>query len=63
MEKQTFDVPDLEVLTGLGKSTLYELDRKGEIPGRLKNVGRRKLFSRARIMEWLEGRPDGPGGD
>ena len=62
MERMTIDVPDLEELSGLGKSTIYEQARAGKIPGTIR-VGRRLLFSRARIMEWLEGRSDGPEAD
>ena len=58
MERQTVDVADLQDLTGLGRSTIYELDRAGKIPGKLENVGRRKLFSRAKILAWLQGRED-----
>ena len=63
MEKQTVDVPDIMQMSGLGRSKIYELDREGKIPGRVENVGRRKLWGRAKVLKWLAGGSDGPEGD
>ena len=63
MERQTVDVDDILELSGLGRSKIYELSREGLIPGEIKNVGRRKLWGRERVLAWLQGRGDGPEGE
>lgn len=44
---------------GIGKSTVYELAKKDQIPHR--RIGKRKLFVLAEIDEWLESQRRGPG--
>ena len=52
MEKQVLDVKEVVELTGLPRLTVYEMGRSGAIPGRIK-VGRRVLFSRSKVFQWL----------
>lgn len=35
--------------------TLYEALRRGDVPGR--QIGRRWIISRRRLMRWIEGKP------
>ena len=61
-DKLTFDAREVQKLSGLALSTVFEKSRNGEIPGAIR-VGRRLLFSRARILEWLDGRENDREGD
>jgi excisionase family DNA binding protein len=51
---EVLNVDDVAVLLGLGKNTIYEAANRGEIPHR--RVGRRLIFSRTAVMEWLQGK-------
>jgi excisionase family DNA binding protein len=51
---EVLNVDDVADLLGLGKNTIYEAANRGEIPHR--RVGRRLIFSRTAVMEWLQGK-------
>ena len=57
--KLTVDVEDIIVMSGLGRSKVHELRRGHKIPGEIENIGRRKLWNRRRVAEWLGGRGNG----
>ena len=61
-KKLTFDAREVHELSGLALSTIFEKSRTGEIPGAIR-VGRRLLFSRAKIMAWLDGQSEEREGD
>ncbi len=44
-------------ITGLSRSTLYRLERKGELPRRIKISSNTVGWSLAAIQKWIEGRP------
>lgn len=58
MERRTLDAREVCELSGLALSTVYERAREGQLPGVLK-VGRRLLFSRTKVLAWLEGNGGG----
>jgi excisionase family DNA binding protein len=41
-------------LLGVGRNSVYEAANRGEIPHR--RVGKRLIFSRTAVMEWLQGK-------
>ncbi len=49
------NVDQVAELLGLGRNTVYDAVNRNEIPHR--RVGRRLIFSRAAVMQWLQGRP------
>lgn len=49
------NVDQVAELLGLGRNTVYDAANRGEIPHR--RVGRRLIFSRTAVMEWLSGKP------
>lgn len=51
---EVLNVNQVAELLGLGRNTVYEAASRGEIPHR--RVGRRLIFSRAAVMEWLMGK-------
>ena len=53
-ESEVLTVAQVAELLGLHPKTVYDHAGAGDIPHR--RVGRRLLFSRAAIMEWLKGR-------
>lgn len=52
---EVLNVDQVADLLGLGKNTVYEAAGRGEIPHR--RVGRRLIFSRVAVLEWLQGKP------
>ena len=58
VDRLTLDAREVKALSGLALSTIFEKARTGEIPGTFR-VGRRLLFSKARILEWLDARNNG----
>ncbi len=50
--RATFDVAEMAQLLGLGRDTIYEAARRGELPGMLR-IGRRIVFARAAVLAWL----------
>jgi excisionase family DNA binding protein len=48
------NVDQVADLLGLGRNTVYEAANRGELPHR--RVGRRLLFSRTAVLEWLAGK-------
>lgn len=62
VDRLTLDAREVKALSGLALSTIFEKARAGEIPGTIR-VGRRLLFSKARVLEWLDGRGNGVGGE
>ena len=54
MSPDVLTVEQVAALLGLGRNTVYEAAGRGEIPHR--RVGRRLLFSRTAVLEWLAGK-------
>jgi len=50
---------DVATLLGLREHGVYDGATRGEIPAR--RVGRRVLFSRRAIVEWMHGKPTDKG--
>lgn len=46
-------VKDVQSLTGLCASTIYDRARQGRLPGRIK-VGTRILFDEEKLQAWLD---------
>jgi excisionase family DNA binding protein len=51
---EVLNVEQVADLLGLGRNTVYEAASRGEIPHR--RIGRRLIFSRSAVMEWLQGK-------
>ncbi|SPY08084.1 MULTISPECIES: helix-turn-helix transcriptional regulator [Oligella] len=47
------DIKDLQKIVKLGKTTIYDLIKKGEFP-QPKRVGRRSLWDISEIQVWVE---------
>jgi excisionase family DNA binding protein len=52
--RETLTIPEVAVLLGVGRNTLYEAARRGEIP--TLRIGRRLLVPRLALENWLTGR-------
>ncbi|MDI6709473.1 MAG: helix-turn-helix domain-containing protein [Bacillota bacterium] len=50
--RETIDADEVAAMTGLSAWSIYNLVRRGEIPHI--RVGRRVLFRRSSILNWLE---------
>jgi prophage regulatory protein len=48
--------PDVEALTGLARSTLYDLMSKGDFPRPVKLTGKAVAWPESKITEWLASR-------
>jgi excisionase family DNA binding protein len=48
---------DVQALTGLGRTTTYDLLRSGTIPGVLK-VGKQYLIARTNLLLWINGQAE-----
>jgi len=46
--------PDVERLTGLARSTLYERMESGDFPRAVRLVGRSVGWIEAEVLEWIE---------
>lgn len=42
-------------LLGIAKNTVYELAKRGDIPGVIPLAGRQLRFSRSAILNWIDG--------
>ncbi len=51
---EVLSVEEVADLLGLGRNTVYDAANRGEIPHR--RVGRRLIFSRTAVLEWLSGK-------
>lgn len=51
---EVLTVDQVAELLGLGRNSVYDAANRGEIPHR--RIGRRLLFSRTAVMEWLQGK-------
>ena len=51
MSEDVLNVAGVAELLGLGRNTVYDAASRGEIPHR--RVGKRLLFSRTAVLEWL----------
>jgi prophage regulatory protein len=49
--------PAVEQLTGLSRSTIYDLMTKGEFPRSVRLTGRAVAWPESAIAEWLAQRP------
>lgn len=54
MTPDVLNVEQVADLLGLGRNTVYDAANRGEIPHR--RIGRRLLFSRTAVLEWLAGK-------
>ncbi len=54
MPAEVLNVDEVAELLKLGRNSVYEAASRGEIPHR--RVGRRLIFSRAAVLEWLSGK-------
>lgn len=52
---EVMSVDEVAELLGVARDTVYDAAGRGEIPHR--RLGRRLIFSRVAVMEWLHGRP------
>ncbi len=52
---EVLNVDQVAELLGLGKNTIYDAANRGEIPHR--RIGRRLIFSRTAVLQWLQGKP------
>ena len=53
--------PQVEELTGLPRTTIYELVRKGQFPPPVPLVGRTVAWPEPAVREWIESRIAGKG--
>lgn len=53
-ESEVLSVDQVAELLGLGRNTVYDAAGRGEIPHR--RIGRRLIFSRTAVLEWLQGK-------
>jgi len=51
---EVLTVDQVADLLGLGRNTVYDAVNRGEIPHR--RIGRRLIFSRTAVLEWLAGK-------
>ena len=51
---EVLNVGQVADLLGVGRNSVYDAANRGQIPHR--RVGRRLIFSRAAVMEWLSGK-------
>lgn len=51
---EVLNVDEVAELLRVGRNTVYEAANRGEIPHR--RVGRRLIFSRSAVMNWLNGK-------
>lgn len=50
-QREVMSVEQVAEFLGLGRNTVYDAANRGQLPHR--RVGRRLLFSREAILEWL----------
>lgn len=51
---EVLSVEEVADLLRIGRNTVYEAANRGDIPHR--RIGRRLIFSRVAVMEWLHGK-------
>ena len=61
-ERATLTVEQLAHVLGVSRSTIYEMVHTGELPVAPIRLGRRLVFSRAKVEEFLGRDPDLSGG-
>ncbi len=54
MSAEVLNAKGVAELLGVGSNTVYEAANRGEIPHR--RIGKRLVFSRAAVLEWLAGK-------
>lgn len=54
MNDECLTVEQVAELLKLGRNTVYDAANRGQIPHR--RIGRRLLFSRTAVLEWLAGK-------
>ncbi len=52
--REVLNVDDVAELLGIGRNSVYDAANRGQIPHR--RIGRRLIFSRAAVLEWLAGK-------
>ncbi|HOM99872.1 MAG TPA: AlpA family phage regulatory protein [Acidobacteriota bacterium] len=55
--KQILSVKDVQAETGLGRMTIYRLEKNGQFPRRRQITPGRVGFLRREVEEWCESRP------
>ena len=48
---------DVQYLTGLGKTTIYTLENRGQFPSRRRLTSRASGWLEADVIEWIEALP------
>lgn len=49
--------PEVESLTGLGRTTIYDLMARGQFPRPVKLTGKAVAWPESKVAEWLDSRP------
>ena len=52
-----FRLPDVMRLTGLGRSSIYRLEAKGEFPKRVRLSKRATAWRESELLDWVNTRP------
>ena len=64
-ELRLIKIEEVKLLTGLGRTTIYELIAKGVFPRAKQIPARRVAWRESEVREWLEGvqptQPESPG--
>ena len=55
-------LPDVEAITGIKKSTIYGLMRKGEFPPCVRITRRMSAWPESKVLSWVRERIYGAGG-
>lgn len=57
MQKLIYRPADLAEVLGVGRTTIYRMEKRGELPPRRKISSGTRGWPRAEIEEWLDNRP------
>lgn len=49
-------LPQLEDMTGLGRSSVYKLMSEGKFPKKVTLIGRASAWVESEVVEWIEAR-------
>ncbi len=56
MAQKIYRRPDIEALTGLSRSTIYDLMSRGEFPRPVKLTGKAVGWTETAINDWIDSR-------
>jgi excisionase family DNA binding protein len=54
--RQTYSIPEVADIVGIGTRTAYELARTGKLPFEVLAIGGRLVVPRHQVHDWLEGK-------